>query len=135
MFPATTTDEPEQVVDVWTWHELCIVAGKLKIVGLAAYALVELEAYFEKKMKVDEKTGLLKDKANIDWFLKNVESIRRCMDTNKRTDVIDMILKFCCRHYTELEPNGSFQFLTKEMPTLYRDMLRYGVRQKNDFLR
>lgn len=74
LFPAATTDEPEQVVNVWTWHELCIVAGKLDIVGLAAYALVELEAYFEKKMEVDEKTDLLKDKANVDWFLKNVHS-------------------------------------------------------------
>jgi hypothetical protein len=44
-------------------------------------------------------------------------------------------LRFCCRHYTEREPKEGFQTLCRQLPDLQRDMLRYGVRQKNDFLR
>lgn len=132
---AAHDDEPVEAVDVWTWHELCIVAHKLGVVGLPTHALAQLEMYFENKMEVDAKTGLLLDKTKIDWFMREVDAIRRCMDTNRRTDVIDMVLKFCCRHYTEFEPNERFQSLTESLPDLHRDMLRYGARQKSDFLR
>ena len=135
LFVAPTDDEPKKLVDVWTWHELCIVAQKLEIVGLAAHALVELEAHFEEKMKVYDKTGLLQDKANLDWFVQNVKLIRSCVDKNDQMDAIELVLKFCCRHYTQLESNKRFQDLTFEWSDLLRDMLRYGARQKNDFLR
>ena len=42
LFADPLDDEPEKLVDVWSWHELCIVAQKLEIVGLAAHALAEL---------------------------------------------------------------------------------------------
>lgn len=135
LFADPLDDEPEKLVDVWSWHELCIVAQKLEIVGLAAHALAELEAYFEEKMQVDEKTGLLKDKAKADWFVQNVKLLRSCVDKNDHTEAIELVLKFCCRHYTELESNKRFQDLTCEWSDLRRDMLRYGARQKNDFLR
>ena len=135
LFAAPIDDEPEKPVDVWTWHELCIVAQKLEIVGLAAHALVELEAHFKGKTKVDDKTGLLKDKTNVDRFVQNVKLLRSCVDKNDQTEAIGLVLKFCCRHYTEPESNKRFQDLTYEWSDLLHDMLRYGVRQKNDFLR
>lgn len=128
-------EEPEKLVDVWTWHELCIVAQQLKIVSLAAHALVELEAYFEEKMQIDDKTGLLRDKAKADWFGQNVKLLRNCVDKNDQTEAIELVLKFCCRHYLELDPNKRFQDLTYEWSDLQRDMLRYGVRQKNELFR
>jgi hypothetical protein len=130
---AASEDEPQQVVDVWTWHEICIVARKLGIAGLATQALEQLEMYFEQQTLVDEKTGLLHNKANVEWFIREVQLIRRCMDTNKRTDVIDMILRFCCQHYTELESNEGFQTLCRQLPDLQRDMLRYALDRRMTF--
>jgi hypothetical protein len=104
-------------------------------VGLAVHALVEVEAYFEENSKFDDKTGRMQDPAKVDWFVQNVKHLRSCVDKNDLTEAVELVLKFCCRHYTELEPNKRFQDLTYEWSDLQRDMLRYGVRQKNDFLR
>lgn len=79
--------------------------------------------------------GLLKGKTNADWFVRNVKLLRSCVDKNDQTEAIDLVLKFCCRHYTELESDKRFQDLSHELSDLFRDMLRCGVRQKNDFLR
>lgn len=106
-----------------------------EIVRLTAHALVELEAYFEENTIVDDKTRRLQDKAKADWFVQNVKLLRSCVDKNDRTEVIELVPSFCCRHYTELESNKRFHCLTYEWSDLLRDMLRYGVRQKNDFLR
>jgi hypothetical protein len=127
LFAASEDGEEDGVIDVWTWHELCIVALRLGISALPKQALEQLEVHFEKKMSIDEKTGLLHDKASIAWFVQNVQLIQRCISTNRRTDVVDMILKFACRHFTELEKSGEFKALTDTLPNLYRDMLRYGA--------
>lgn len=135
LFAAAVDDEPEKMVDPWTWYELGIVADKLKIVGLQTHATHELERYFEKTMSVDAATGLLQDKTRVEWFVQNVKLLRGCMDRSGKTDAYDVILKFCCRHFTQLEPNKKFKELADAMPELYRDMLKYGARQKSDFLR
>lgn len=72
-FAASADDEGEEVVDVQTWHELCIVARRLGIPSLTTKALEQLDMYFEKKLVVDEKIGLLRDRSSITWFVRNVQ--------------------------------------------------------------
>jgi hypothetical protein len=42
LFAAAVDDEPEKMVDPWTWYEFGIVADKLKIVGLQTVLLTSL---------------------------------------------------------------------------------------------
>jgi hypothetical protein len=135
LFAPSEDGENEPVVDVQTWHHLCIVAHELGMPDLTKQACEELEAHFEEHMQFDEQTGLLRDKASIAWFVGSVEQIYDEYSTEHPTDVVDMVSKFACRHFTELEESESFRTLTSSVPTLGWEMLRYGARQKSPFLR
>jgi hypothetical protein len=134
LFPASEDGEDEPLVDVQTWHHLCNVARRLEISDLPKQALEQLELYFEINMSIDENTGLLRDKTSIAWFVRNVELVYKCMGTYHKNDVADMISRFACRHFTELEESRKFSTLAYSVPALARDMLRYGARQRSQFL-
>jgi hypothetical protein len=116
------------LVPTSAWHHLCNVARMLEISDLPKQALEQLELYFETNMPIDENTGLLREKSSIIWFFVHVELVYKCMGIFHKNDVADMISKFACRHFTELEESGKFGTLAYSVPALALDMLRYGAR-------
>lgn len=108
------------------WKHLYEAAEQLGVPSLCKLAFEMLD-YMLPDLLIDSATGRPAHETDVESFLEI--ALEDYSKVSERTELRDMILKLCCKHYSTLRAHPEFQTFVDENPGFHECMFDYVARE------